>query len=80
MSLTKNISELEIGNLFPFSKKGAVHMVTYTTNLHIEYKSYSDGKIRVAYLDRYPIFVREEWDKIYEAKWFNTLNLTQNDR
>lgn len=78
MSLNKKqIKDLEIGCLFSFSKKGAVHMITQKYLYHIEYKSYSDGKIRVVYPKRIkPVFVRAEWEKIYEAKWFNTLNLT----
>jgi len=65
------ISDLQIGDLFSFSKKGGVHMVSQVRNIFIEYKSYNDGKIRICFLDREKeIFKRENWDKIFEAKWF----------
>lgn len=70
------IKDLNIGVLFSFSEKGAVHMVSQKYLYHIEYKSYSDGKIRVVYTKRIkPVFIREEWSKIYEAKWFHHKNL-----
>lgn len=76
MNLTKKVSELEIGELFSFSKKGPVHMVSNKNNTsYIEYKSYSDGKIRIEYLNRVlSVFIREEHSKYFEAKWFKNEN------
>jgi hypothetical protein len=67
----KKIYELEITELFSFSRTGAVHMVSNIRNGYIEYKSYEDGKIRIAYLDREkPVFTRLDFEKRYELKWF----------
>jgi hypothetical protein len=67
----KLIKELKIGELFSFSKKGAVHMVSSIKGSYIEYKSYSDGKIRIEYTKREnPVYPRPEWDSLFEHKWF----------
>jgi len=71
MNLTKKIKDLEISELFSFSKEGAVHMVSNIKSHYIEYKSYNDGKIRIEYLDREkPIFTRLDFEKRYDFKWF----------
>ena len=66
----KLIKELKVGELFSFSKKGAIHMVAYI-GAYIEYKSYADGKIRIEYTTRKKqVYLRPEWDNLYEKKWF----------
>lgn len=72
----KLIKELKIGELFSFSKKGAVHMVSNIKNSYIEYKSFSDGKIRIEYTNRKKeVYLRPEWDNLYEKKWFHNNEL-----
>lgn len=68
----EKISNLLIGDLFSFSEKGAVHMATRINN-HLEYKSYSDGKIRIYYNTEKKVFLRPNWNNIFELKWFNAL-------
>lgn len=70
-SKIKKISELEITELFSFSKDGSVHMVSNIKTHYIEYKSYNDGKVRIEYLNREkPVFIRLDFEKRYELKWF----------
>ncbi|WP_407533799.1 hypothetical protein [Elizabethkingia miricola] len=66
----KALSKLEVSDLFSFSKKSTVHMITRISGNHVEYKSYNDGKIRVyTELDRL-VYTRKEYDNLYEVKHF----------
>lgn len=68
-----SIKELEWGDVFSFSKKGAFHMVWKIGDAHIEYKSFQDGKIRVEYLKRQKeVFLRPERSRQFEVKWFDS--------
>jgi hypothetical protein len=68
---TGKLKDVGVGGLFSFSKKGAVHMVSRIGLVHIEFKSYNDGKIRTAPINRdMPVHRRPEMDKYFCAKWF----------
>ena len=73
MSCLKKINQLELCELFSFSKDGAVHMVVSIKSHQIVYKSYNDGKTRIEPTNREkPIFTRLDFEKRYELKWFKS--------
>lgn len=69
--IIKEVKDLKVGELFSFSKKGAVHMVSGVNLSYIQYKSYNDGKIRIQYKSRkQKVFMRPEYDNLFDKKWF----------
>lgn len=65
----KSLKICEVTDLFSFQRNSAVHMITRKGNVHIEYKSYNDGKIRVCDIDKI-VYPRPDFDRQYELKWF----------
>lgn len=75
----QRLNELVVGQCFSFNPKGPVHMLTRFGTIHAEYKSYSDGKIRVYVDPKDPgmnreVYVRHEWVELYSTKWFRSTN------
>lgn len=68
------LKSLKVGELFSFKPKGPVYMISQMRLGFIEFKSYSDGKIRITTELERVVYIRKDYDLRFDIKWFKDIN------